>query len=242
MRALTQHVFQLDLLHANAYLIRSPDGLTLVDTAVKGVRPRLERQLSRAGYQLTDIRRILITHAHVDHVGGLAELVQATNAKVWAHRLAAPIIRGDMPAPRPAPDDVSTQDKLIGRLISSFVGGEQPPAPVDRELEDGDILDEVLPGLAVIHLPGHAPGQAGFWLPQNKLLIGGDVMMHLTPRLTRPLGAYTPDMAGADQSILKVASLGVSTLGLGHGAPHIGNAGPAIDRLAAKLSVPPEAK
>ena len=235
MKQLAENLYAINTGKVNVYLHKAADGLTLIDTGVAGVRAGLERQLQGSGFAMSDIKRILITHAHVDHVGGLAELQAATDASAWAHRLDAPIVRGESPVPLPNSQDVSRQDKLIGALISSFVGSEQLPARVDRELEQGEFLDEVHPGLELVHLPGHSPGQIGFWFKQERVLIGGDVMMHLTPWLTRPLGAYTPDMAAANRSILKVAELRVKTLGLGHGAPLVGNAERAINKLADKL-------
>ena len=235
MKRLIEGVYQLDLGKANVFLIKTQDGLTLIDTAVVGVRQKLESQLAKNGFRLEDINRILITHAHVDHVGGLKEIQAATDAEVWAHELDAPIVRGESEVPLPDPKALSLQDRLIGTLIETFVGEKQPPAWVHRELSDGEALDEVLPGLRVVHLPGHSPGQIGFWLEPEQLLIGGDVMMHLTPWLTRPIAAYTPDMREADRSIVKVADLNVRTLGLGHGSALVGNAAAAVDRLAQKI-------
>lgn len=235
MKQLGTNIYQLDLLQANVFLIKGEDGLTLIDAAVVGVRDRLEKALAKQGFRLNDIKRILITHAHVDHVGGLREIQEATDAEVWAHRLEVPVVRGEVPVALPDPAQVGTVDRLFGQLISSFVGAEQPATPVHRELKDGEGLDEVLPGLSVVHLPGHSPGQIGFWLEPERLLIGGDVMMHLTPWLTRPLGAYTPDMREAERSILKVAKLDVRTLGVGHGPAFVGNAAAAVRRLAEKI-------
>lgn len=235
MKKLSTNIFQLDLGKANVFLIKAKDGLTLVDTEVVGAKARLEKKLAKNGFKLNDISRILVTHAHIDHVGGLKELQAATGAEVWAHRLDAPTIRGEAEVPLPDPDAVSWQDRLIGNVIAQFVGEQQPAAPVHRELEDSETLDEVLPGLRTVHLPGHSLGQVGFWLESERLLIGGDVMMHLTPWLTRPLGAYTPDMAEAHRSILKVAGLGVRTLGVGHGPALVGNADAAVNRLARKI-------
>ena len=236
MKQLRKGIYQIDTGQANVFVLQSPDGLTLIDTSVVGVRGRLESTLTKAGLNLSNIKRILITHAHVDHMGGAAELHEATGALVWVHARDAAVVRGEQAAPRPLPEQVSLPDKLFGKVIETFVGDDLPSAPVHRELNEGDVLDEVWPHLSVVHLPGHSPGQVGFWLPEEKLLIGGDVMMHLTPWLTRPLAAYTPDMAEADRSIQKVAELGVQTLGVGHGPALIGNAGSAINKLAAKVS------
>src|SRR5581483_8208790 len=67
------------------YVIEAADGLTLVDTSVPGSLPQIEKDLQREGHQLSDVKRILITHAHSDHFGSLAALKEMTGARVYAH-------------------------------------------------------------------------------------------------------------------------------------------------------------
>ena len=235
MKALARGVYQLDLGKANVFVLEAKDGLALVDTEVVGAKERLETALQKNGFALKDINHILITHAHVDHVGGLRELQEVTSAEVWAHAVDAPfIIKGEHP-PYPNTSKLGLFDRGMGWLISSFVGAEQPSAPVHHEVEEGEVLSAVREDLTVIHLPGHSPGQVGFWLPKERVLLGGDVAMHLLPWLHLPLGAYTPDMAEAKRSILKVAKLKPHTLGVGHGAPLIGDAEAKVAQFAAKL-------
>ena len=235
MKTLANGIYQLDLGKANVFLLESKNGLALVDTEVVGAKARLVSALKKNGLALRDIRHILVTHAHVDHVGGLREVQAATGAQVWAHRLDAPfIVKGEHP-PYPERSQLSLFDRMVGTMIQSFVGDEQPPAPVHHEVEEGDVLSEVREGLRAIHLPGHSPGQVGFWLEPERVLIGGDVAMHLLPWLHLPLGAYTPDMKEAKRSIRKVATLKPHTLGIGHGAPLVGNAEAKVARLARSL-------
>ena len=235
MKKLAKGIHQLDLGKANVYLIEGKNGLALVDTEVVGAKERLDKALQKGSFALSDIKHILVTHAHVDHVGGLHEIQAATGAQVWAHRLDAPfIVSGEHP-PYPDTSQLSLFDRGMGGLIASFVGDAQPAAPVHHEVEEGDVLSEIRDGLSVVHLPGHSPGHIGFWLEPERVLIGGDVAMHLMPWLHLPLGAYTPDMNKAKRSIHKVATLKPHTLGVGHGAPLIGNAEAQVKRFAAKL-------
>ncbi len=235
MKALAKGIYQLNLGKANVFVLEGKDGLALVDTAVVGVKEKLEKALHQNGFALKDIKHILVTHAHVDHVGGLKEIQTATSASVWVHRLDAPFVRRGEPTPYPDTSELELFDRGMGRLIASFVGDEQPAAPVHHEVEEGDVLNEIREGLRVVHLPGHSPGQVGFWLPEERILLGGDVMMHLLPWLHLPLGAYTPDMAEAKRSIVKAAALKPRSVGVGHGAPLIGNAEAKLAQFAAKL-------
>ena len=234
MKQLAKGLYQLDLGKSNVFVLEGKDGLVLVDTAVVGVKDKLADLLEKTGFVLGDIKHILITHAHVDHVGGLREIQAVTGAEVWAHPLDAPfIVSGEHP-PYPNKAQLSLFARAAGALIQRSVGTAQPSAPVHHEVSEGDVLSTVYEGLGVVHLPGHSPGQIGFWLPEGRILLGGDVMMHVMPWLHLPLGAYTPDMAEAKRSVIKAAALKPQTLGVGHGAPLVGNALSPMDKLASQ--------
>lgn len=197
------------------YVIAGADGLTLIDASVEGAERAIERDLARAGYSLQAIRRILITHAHPDHVGALAALVKASGAQVYAHALEAPIIRGQQPVVYAA----TYKETALTRRIAALLGIRgMPPSQVDREIAEGEVLPEVLPDLQVIAAPGHARGQVVFYSPARKLLFCGDAIARFG-RLGLPLAQFTPDMAEAKRSIKKLAALEIETLCFGHGVP-----------------------
>jgi glyoxylase-like metal-dependent hydrolase (beta-lactamase superfamily II) len=78
------------------YVIEGNDGLTLVDTSIPGSLPLIEKDLQTAGHQLSDVKRILITHAHWDHYGGLAALKQATGAQIYVRGgYESSVLRGE---------------------------------------------------------------------------------------------------------------------------------------------------
>lgn len=217
------------------YVIEAEDGLTLVDTSVSGSLPQIEKELQRAGHHLSDIKRILITHAHSDHVGSLAALKEVTRAHIYAHaRHESAVIRGEKEPVRPPRSQLNWANRLQSRLLRTpFPASTQ----VDYELKEGDRLDEVLPGLEVVDEPGHSPGQCGFWQAEQRLLFGGDVMMNLPFGLNLPVAYGTADMEEAKRSIGKVAEMGVATLCLGHGKPLVGTAAPSIRAFVNKLGL-----
>ena len=133
------------------------------------------------------------------------------------------------------PDELSGLNRMMYRQMAQSQNRHIEPARVDVDLSDGDVLDTILEGLQVIHLPGHSHGQVGYYVPQQKLLVGGDVMMRLFGVLRMPLRFVSPDWTAVKQSIRRVAEMDVEILCLGHGVP-IFNAGPIILKFADKLT------
>jgi glyoxylase-like metal-dependent hydrolase (beta-lactamase superfamily II) len=214
---------------ANVFVVPGADGLTLVDTGAPGSLPRLRTALRRHGFALADVRRVLVTHAHVDHVGSLAALLESCDASVLAHTLDAPFVRSGSNPPFADAASLRWLDRLIGRLG----GGAAAAARVDREIAHDEPLDDVAPGARAVHLGGHTPGQTGVWLPDRRFLIGGDVALHIVPgRLSLPFAAFTSDMGQAVASVRRAADLEPVGLGIGHGPPLRSGAAARLRRLA----------
>lgn len=219
------------------YVIEAPDGLTLIDTSIPGSLPQIEKDLHRSGHDLSRIKRILLTHAHWDHYGSLAALKEATGAQVYAHhRHESAVLRGEKKPLHPPYSHLRGFDWVVSTVWVRPNLRHKVAVQVDYELKEGDRLDEVLPGLEVVDVPGHSPGQCGFWQAERGLLFGGDVMMRApSGRFVLPMVAATPDLDQAKRSIQKVAEMNVATICLGHGNPRVGDAAAAIRAFATKL-------
>ncbi|GGW36948.1 hypothetical protein GCM10010381_22030 [Streptomyces xantholiticus] len=148
-------------------------------------------------------------------------------AEVLAHRLDAPVIRGERPVPEPVLLDWEVPLYEHGLTVPPA-----PATPVDRELEDGEVLD-FGGGALVVHSPGHTDGSIGLHLPDRGVLFTGDCVAGVGRVM---LGVFNVDRAAAQVSMRRLASLAPSTVCFGHGDPITENAAAAL--AAATLRAP----
>jgi len=220
------------LLLGRAYL--TDDGnneYTLIDASLPGSGKKIIEQLSASGRAPGSIKRILITHAHPDHIGGLPEMVKATGAQVMAHELEAPLICGEVDPKTMNPADLSPMIRLLIKLPTK----PAEVVPVYRTFTDGDVIAESFGGLHVIFSPGHTIGHVCFWQPEKRVLITGDTMMNFAGvrRLPPPLYASVEHNARSIKE--RLAPLDVETVCFGHGKPIVSGGAAKIRALAAKI-------
>jgi glyoxylase-like metal-dependent hydrolase (beta-lactamase superfamily II) len=87
MRQILPDIYLIEGLRvAHVYVLISEEGLTLIDSGTPGETAKIAAQIEKAGYELSDVRAIVVTHAHSDHTGTLTELVRRSGAQVLAHR------------------------------------------------------------------------------------------------------------------------------------------------------------
>jgi glyoxylase-like metal-dependent hydrolase (beta-lactamase superfamily II) len=218
MRAttVTDNLIQLTKLRfVNAYLVREPDGFTLVDTTMGKSADALIAAAREAG---APIRRIALTHGHTDHAGAVDDLRAKLGAEVQVlvPELDARILAGE---------------KVVeGKLTGSWPKLTTVP---DVSLEPGDRVGS----LEVVPSPGHTPGHVSFLDTRDRSLIAGDVFAtiggpavsnHLYWRFPLP-GFATFDKPQDLASAKVLRTLDPTVLVVGHGQA-IRNPGAAMDR------------
>ncbi|MEU4269222.1 MBL fold metallo-hydrolase [Streptomyces sp. NPDC026092] len=204
---------RLHMLHfsiGQAYLWRDGEELTLIDAGWVGSADEIETAVRGVGLDPARIRRIVLTHCHRDHVGSAQELADRFGARILAHRLDAPVIRGEAPVPEP-----DLLDWELPLYAHGLTVPEAPPTRVDREVEDGEELG-FGDGALVVHTPGHTPGSIAVHLPEHGVLFTGDTVASVQGVT---FGVFHVDRDRAMQSMRRLADLKPSVLCCGHGAP-----------------------
>ncbi|GCE29117.1 MBL fold metallo-hydrolase [Dictyobacter alpinus] len=204
----SQHLFQLTCYAVmNCYLVSEDDGFTLIDTTISGQGKSIIQMAQKLGKPIT---RIVLTHAHVDHVGSLDELHAALpDAEVMISERDARFLTGDKSL-----DPTEPQVPLKG-------GYPVCTTKPTRLLHEGDRIGS----LEVIATPGHTPGHLAFLDQRDRALIVGDAFQTQGGtavsgkfQLLFPLPALaTWHKPSCQNSARKLLALQPSLLAVGHG-------------------------
>lgn len=220
---ITPRLHMLRFAIGQAYLWQDDEGLTLIDAGWTGAAPEIEAALRGAGFDPARLRRIVLTHGHRDHVGSAGELADRLGAEILAHRLDAPVIRGEAPVPEP-----TLLDWEIPLYAHGLTVPEAPPTRVDRELEDGDVLD-FGDGAVVVHTPGHTDGSIAIHLPRHDVLFTGDTVASVQGVT---FGVFHVDRERAMTSMRRLSDLKPSVICCGHGDPVTEDAAAQLEAAA----------
>ncbi|MEU3350556.1 MBL fold metallo-hydrolase [Streptomyces sp. NPDC037389] len=229
----TPNIWMMTFAVGQAYAVRLPgaEGWALVDTGLPGHAERILDELARLGARPEDVREIVLTHFHVDHVGSAAELAEATGARVLAGAGDAAVIRGALQGPPPVLEDWEVP--LFESVQPGLVGVPPVrPCRVDRELGEGDVL-EWGEEVRVVPVPGHTEGSTALHLTRSGVLFTGDTIANAGELM---LGVFNVDRPRAVASFRRQSTLGVQTACFGHGTPIVGGAGEALKAVADRLT------
>ena len=223
---ITDGVFQVKAIGARVTVLAEGGKVLLVDAGLRGSGSTITRGLRAAGLSPDRIGRVVVTHAHPDHSGGLGELTEGRKIAVAAHPLEADIIDGTVAAPNPL------QCRMLAWMarpaLTKLMGN---PVHVDDRIEDGDVLPfgtEV----RVVHLPGHTPGSVGLHLPEKRAVIVGDALQYkLGWRLYPPAPGVTQQPREAMRSLEKLLDLEFDIICFSHFPPMRREPRKALGRL-----------
>ena len=204
--------------HVRAFLLDSGTDLTLIDTLFDTDARQVLERIGSIGRSIQDLKRILLTHGHRSHLGGLATLKRLSGATVYSHEWEADIIAGERTAQpvtiipmRPLGNYWRVYYLQFGAALGR---GKHPPCTVDSTLDDGDTVGPV----RVLHTPGHTPGHLAFWWPEHRVLFAGDAIVTY-PVFEAGWPAFNLNPTQQRNSLRRMADLGAEVLAVGHGEP-----------------------
>ena len=229
----------------NVYFVEHSAGWALIDA---GAPWHFQKILGAARARFGDAppTGIFLTHGHLDHAGSARALATYWDVNIYASEAELPFLTGKLDYP-PGDPTVGGPHGLFARFASTrgFDLGERvrplsinapKPGGQGAEIGQGD-----LPGWQVVPLPGHTPGQVGFWRESDRTLLAGDAVttrelndwvrfLRGEERIGMPPAAFTCDWFAVRRSVLKIGELAPEALGAGHGRPLAG------EELKAKLA------
>ncbi|MBI5104252.1 MAG: MBL fold metallo-hydrolase, partial [Solirubrobacterales bacterium] len=211
----------------NWYLVEDDDGVLVVDAGTPPSWKSLRDALSQLGRTFGELRALVLTHGHFDHVGfarraqeelQLPVLCSPPEVEIARHPRRYPTERSRIPYfvhPRGA--------VLLGRLLldgAAFARGLDGL----RTFAPGDVLEDLPGGPVVLDTPGHTPGHVSFHLPDRDCVIAGDALVTLDPYTGRTgprlvARGATADSARAAASLDAIAATGARVVLPGHGEP-----------------------
>jgi len=198
----------------NVYVLETADGLAVLDTGFPNSAPKILDGVRALGRRPDDVRHILLTHAHPDHIGSAAALKRETGATVWAHPVDAPIIEAGTGF-RHVEASPGLRNRILTRLLLGLVTTVEPTR-VDQFIEDGD-SPPFLPDLTAMHAPGHCAGQIAFhWRQHGGVLFTADTCVN---RSGPKLPVATEDVALARKSLAMFSKLDFEMICFMHGRP-----------------------
>ena len=211
-----------------SFLLDANGELTLVDTLFENDGGAVLAGIRALGRSPSDLKRIVLTHAHRSHLGGLAALKRATGATVLAHEWEADIVSGDRPA-LPVGLKPTAPLRTYPFQVGIFLNRPRHrPCPIDESVEDGAAVGP----LRVLHVPGHSPGHLAFHWEERGLLLSGDAIA-TWPRFEAGWPAFTLNPDQHAESIRRLAALDAAIVGVGHGDPITEGAADRVHGLVA---------
>ncbi len=215
----------------NAYLVEEAGEVTVVDAGVPGLYSDFLRELASMGRRIEDVRAVVLTHGHSDHIGFAERVRDEHGVPASVHELDAALARGEVPNP-----SAGMGERRFRSLLQFLAWGARRGALRTKTLTEvetfgsGATLD--VPGaLRVIHTPGHTPGNTALHAPHVSALFAGDTLSTLavtSGRVGPQVAAFSADPDEALASLSRIEDIEADWVLPGHGAPWTGGVGAAV--------------
>jgi glyoxylase-like metal-dependent hydrolase (beta-lactamase superfamily II) len=218
----------------NSYLVEDAGQVTIIDAGVPGHYRDMPAELAAMGRTVADVRALLLTHGHTDHIGFAERLRRERQVPVSVHEADAALARGEVPNPAKGYGPTRL-GPLLGFLWYTILRGglRVPKLQEVATFGDGATLD--VPGSPrVILTPGHTPGSAALHVPSLDALFVGDAFATyaVTTGARGPqVAPFTADAAQAVASLARLEDVSADLALPGHGDPWTGGIQEAVRQV-----------
>ena len=240
MEVVTDGVYRLGSRWVSFYLIEEGGALTLVDTGLPGYADQLPAALTQLNKRPSDVRAIVLTHTHSDHIGAADVFARATSAQVFVPRGEAAIATGASKGGTPKGVFAGLRHKSMWSFVRHFLsngGLKKVTVPAVAAFGGDDVLD--VPGkLRAVAAPGHSPAHTALLSERLGVLFCGDALATLavdTGKTGPMLHPFNEDRARAIVSLGALEELDAGIVAPGHGEPWHGPVPDAVTRARRAL-------
>jgi glyoxylase-like metal-dependent hydrolase (beta-lactamase superfamily II) len=205
----------------NSYLVEEAGEVTIIDAAMPGFYDDIPKELASMGRSVEDVRAVVLTHGHSDHLGFAERVRTVQKVPVWVHEADASLARAETDPNNPM--GKIRLAPLLGFLWLALRNGglKRPVVRVVSTFGDGATVD--VPGSPHVTLvPGHTPGSAVLSMPSLDALFVGDAFATYSvtdggrgPRIA----PFTADPRRAVESLARIADSSARIVLPGHGQP-----------------------
>ena len=201
----------------NCYVIKH-EGAILIDAGMPGKFNEFSKGLKNAGIHPEEIKAIVITHCHWDHIGCAKKIKDMTAAKVVVQKYEKNILIKGEPLLPPA---VTRWGKIFGPLIKGLSKKHlTEPCEVDIVIEEEDYsLEQFGIKGKIVFTPGHSPGSVSVVLDSGEAFVGDMAMNGLSLTIGPNLPIFAEDMSALRNSWKKLIDMGVKQVYPAHGKP-----------------------
>lgn len=220
----------------NSYLVEEAGEVTIIDAGVPGHYHDIPRELAAMGRTVADVRGLILSHGHTDHIGFAERLRRERKTQIWIHELDLALARGKVPNPAKGTGPFKFGPLLSFIWWSARHGGLSiPEVSAASTFGDGATLD--LPGSPrVIAVPGHTPGSAALHVASLDALFVGDAFATYavtTGRRGPQIAPFTADAVVALASLDRFADVEAALVLPGHGDEWTGGVAAAVEAVRA---------
>jgi glyoxylase-like metal-dependent hydrolase (beta-lactamase superfamily II) len=229
-------VHRIEDAFTNWYIVEADDGLTIVDAGVPTSWESLLDALEQLGRPITDVRALVLTHAHFDHVGFAERLRKQQGVPVYVHDNDVPLTQHPWRYDHERPRSLyfATQLRALPIVAALLRNRAFWPSRIGAVVRYGDDAVLPVPGRPrVVAAPGHTLGHCALHLADRDVLFAGDAIVTLDPYTGRTgprlvARAATVDSRRNLETLDALVATGATTVLTGHGEPWTGGIQTAV--------------